>query len=219
MLATSRAAPTLFAGPEGGMELQEALRRRKMVRSFRREPVPDDVVDRVLASVVHAPSAGFTQGNEFLVLTSVDAVANYIRITEHPHYPLTDSDREVLPSVVVIPLSNQSAYVDRYSQPDKIEFGLDDAERWAVPYWDVDAGMASMLILLVAVECGLGALFAGIFYGEKELLAHFGVPEHFRPIGVIHLGYPTEADHQSATSSARKRERRGVDQLVHHNRW
>ena len=153
------------------MELQEALRRRKMVRSFRREPVPDDVIDQVLASVVHAPSAGYTQGNEFLVLTSEDAVADYVQITEHPDYPLTDADREVLPPVVVIPLSNESAYVDRYSQPDKIEFGLDAAERWAVPYWDVDAGMASMLILLVAVECGLGALFAGIFYGEAELLS------------------------------------------------
>ena len=201
------------------MELQEALRRRKMVRSFRRESVPDDVIDRVLASVVHAPSAGYTQGNEFLVLTSDAAVADYVRITEHPDYPLTDADREVLPPVIVIPLSNETAYVDRYSQPDKIEFGLDAAERWAVPYWDVDAGMASMLILLVAVECGLGALFAGIFHGEAELLAHFGVPEHFRPIGVIHLGYATEADDQSATSSARKRERRSVDQLVHRNQW
>ena len=152
------------------------------------------------------------------VLTSEAAVADYVRITEHPDYPLTDADREVLPPVIVIPLSNETAYVDRYSQPDKIEFGLDAAERWAVPYWDVDAGMASMLILLVAVECGLGALFAGISHGEAELLSHFGVPEHFRPIGVIHLGY-VEADHQSATSSACKRERRSVDQLVHRNRW
>ncbi len=124
---------------------------------------------------------GYTQGNEFLVLTSEAAVADYVRITEHPDYPLTDADREVLPPVVVIPLSNQTAYVDRYSQPDKIEFGLDAAERWPVPYWDIDAGMASMLILLVAVECGLGALFAGIAHGEAELLAHFGVPDALPP--------------------------------------
>jgi nitroreductase len=201
------------------MELQETLRRRKMVRSFRRQPVPDHVIDRVLASVLHAPSAGYTQGNELLVLSSDDAVADYVRITEHPDYPLSDADREVLPPVVVLPLSNKAAYIDRYSQPDKIEFGLDEAERWSVPYWDIDAGMASMLILLTAIDCGLGALFAGIFYGEAELMTHFGVPDRFRPIGVIHLGYPTEHDVQSATSSARKRERRGIDQLVHRDRW
>ena len=201
------------------MELQETLRRRKMVRSFRREPVPDDVIDRILASVVHAPSAGFTQGNEFLVLDSVEAIAAYLRITEHPEYPRSDAEREVMAPVVVVPMSNKSAYIDRYSEPDKIEFGLDDAERWPVPYWDIDAGMASMLILLTAVDAGLGALFAGIAHGEAELLAHFGVPDAFRPIGVIHLGYPTEDDAQSATSSANKRQRRGVERLVHRNRW
>ena len=201
------------------MELQEALRRRKMVRSFRSQPVPGDVIDRVLASVLHAPSAGYTQGNEFLVLSSEAAIADYVRITEHPDYPLTDAEREVMAPVVVLPMANQSAYVDRYSEPDKIEFGLDAAERWPVPYWDIDAGMASMLILLAAVEVGLGALFAGIAHGEAELLAHFGVPDAFRPIGVIHLGYPTEDDAQSATSSANKRQRRGIDRLVHHDRW
>ena len=204
---------------EGGVELQETLRRRKMVRSFRRQPVPDDVIDQVLASVVHAPSAGYTQGNEFLVLSSAAAIAEYLRITEHPDYPRSDAEREVMSPVVVLPMSNKSAYVDRYSEPDKIEFGLDDAERWPVPYWDIDAGMASMLILLAAVEVGLGALFAGIAHGEAELLAHFGVPDAFRPIGVIHLGYPTEDDAQSATSSANKRERRGIDRLVHRDRW
>jgi len=201
------------------MELQETLRRRKMVRSFRRQAVPDDVLDRVLASVVHAPSAGFTQGNEFLVLESQDAIADYLRITVSPDYPLSDAALEVTPPVVVVPMSNKSAYVARYSEPDKIEFGLDDADRWPVPYWDIDAGMASMLILLAAVEAGLGALFAGIAHGEAELLTHFGVPDTFRPIGVIHLGYPTENDAESATSSANKRERRGVDRLVHRNRW
>jgi nitroreductase len=201
------------------MELQETLRRRKMVRSFRRQPVPDEVLDGVLASVVHAPSAGFTQGNEFLVLDSVDAIADYLRITEHPDFPRSDAEREVMAPVVVVPMSNRSAYITRYSEPDKIEFGLDDAERWPVPYWDVDAGMASMLILLAAVEAGLGALFAGIAHGEAELLAHFGVPDAFRPIGVIHLGYPTDDDAQSATSSANTRQRRGVERLVHRNRW
>jgi nitroreductase len=162
------------------MELQETLRRRKMVRSFRRQAVPDDVLDGVLASVVHAPSAGYTQGNEFLVLDSPDAIADYLRITVPPDHPLTDAALAVMAPVVVVPMSNKSAYIARYSEPDKIDFGLDDADHWPVPYWDIDAGMASMLILLAAVEVGLGALFAGIAHGEAELLAHFGVPDRER---------------------------------------
>lgn len=201
------------------MELQDILRRRKMVRSFRSDPVPVDVVAAVMRSVLHAPSAGFSQGNEFLVLETTAALDDYFRLTDDPADPMTDEARGVLPPVVVLPLSNSSAYTERYAQPDKIAFGLDDAANWPVPYWDVDAGMASMLILLAAIEHGLGALFAGIFFGERQMLDHFGVPPPFRPIGVICLGYPTDVDAAARTSSAVSRRRRPIDQLLHFNGW
>ena len=201
------------------MELQEVLRRRKMVRSFRPDPVPAEVIAGVMASVVHVPSAGFTQGNEFLVLDAPDSVADYVRLTDDPSDPLPPAALAVLPTVVVLPLSNRAAYLERYSAPDKIEYGLDVAEHWPVPYWDVDAGMASMLILLSAVEAGLGALFTGIFAGERAMLDHFGVPERFRPIGAIHLGYATEVDAFAPESSVIARRRRGLDELLHFNRW
>ena len=66
----------------------------------------------------------------------------------------------------VLPLANKRAYLDRYSEDDKSEYGLGIEARWPVPYWDIDAGMASMLILLSAVDQGLGAWFSGIFEGE-----------------------------------------------------
>jgi nitroreductase len=213
------AAPVDKREGRSDLELQDVLRRRKMVRSFRADPVPADAVDAVVASVLHAPSAGFTQGNEFLVLESRDAVDDYFRLTDDPSDPFSPEARAVLPPVVVLPLSNRSAYLERYSEPDKIAFGLDDAAHWPVPYWDVDAAMASMLILLTAIECGLGALFTGIFFGESAMLERFGVPDRFRPIGAIHLGYPTEIDEFAPKSSVVSRRRRGVDQLVHHNRW
>jgi nitroreductase len=190
-----------------------------MVRSFRSDPVPADVIAAVMRSVLHAPSAGFTQGNEFLVLDTRPALDDYFRLTDDPTEPMTDDERAVLPPVVVLPLSNRSAYTERYAQPDKIGFGLDDADNWPVPYWDVDAGMASMLILLAAIEHGLGALFAGIFCGERQMLDHFGVPPQFRPIGVIFLGFPTEVDIAAAMSSAASRRRRTIDQLLHFNEW
>ena len=50
------------------MEFQDVVRRRRMVRNFESRPVPPDIVDRILANALHAPSAGFTQGWAFLVL-------------------------------------------------------------------------------------------------------------------------------------------------------
>lgn len=201
------------------MELWDVLRRRKMVRHFRQDPVPRDVIDRVMASVLHAPSAGFTQGNEFLVLTTSETIAAFLRLTEDPEFPTPDDWAEAIPPVVVFPLSNRAAYLARYSKPDKIDFGLDDPDKWPAPFWDIDAGMASMLILLAAIDAGLGGLFAGISYGERAMLDHFGVPADFHAIGVIWLGYPADADPLAPTGGEIAARRRPATQLVHHDAW
>jgi len=51
------------------MEFAEVLKRRKMVRAFTSEPLAPGTVDRLLKAAQRAPSAGFSQGYSFLVLT------------------------------------------------------------------------------------------------------------------------------------------------------
>ena len=63
--------------------------------------------------------------------------------------------------LIVVPLSNRSAYLDRYAEPDKGWTDRDEA-RWPVPYWDIDTGFAALLMLLTAVDAGLGACFFGV---------------------------------------------------------
>ena len=121
--------------------------------------------------------------------------------------------------VVVVVLSNPDAYTERYSADDKIEFGLDLSANWHVPYWDVDAGMATMLMLLAVVEEGLGAFFAGLVDDGRRTLDHFGVPPNFRAIGFVGLGHAAEQDVASAGSSAFTRRRRPISELVHTNHW
>jgi nitroreductase len=118
-----------------------------------------------------------------------------------------------------VPLANKRAYLDRYSESDKEPFGLGDEDRWPVPYWDVDAGMASMLVLCAAIEEGLGAWFSGIFANERAMLDRFGVPASFRAIGFIGMGYPAPRDPGSSGSSSHSRRRRPAEELVHRNRW
>jgi hypothetical protein len=57
---------------------------------------------------------------------------------------------------LVLCLSDPERYLDRYAEPDK---GWTDRDpgRWPVPYWDVDTGMAALLMLLGAVDAGLAA--------------------------------------------------------------
>lgn len=197
------------------MELSQAIRRRRMVRRFAPTPVPEDVLTRVLESALHAPSAGFAQGTELIVLDQAHDVTEFWRITD-PRDRKRPHD-ENGPPVVVIPLSNQAAYLRRYSEPDKQGLGLDQAAAWPVPYWDLDTAMAAMLMLLTAVDHGLGAWFFGIFAGEDELLRWLEVPHGCRPIGALALGYPSPLE--QVRGSVLSRPRRSLEEVVHRGRW
>ncbi len=52
------------------MEFADVIRRRRTIRSFTTEPLPEGLLDRLLAAAGRAPSAGFSQGFSFLVLES-----------------------------------------------------------------------------------------------------------------------------------------------------
>jgi len=75
-----------------------------------------------------------------------------------------------------------------------------------------------LLMLLTAVDEGLGALFFGI---PPDLIAEFrelyGVPEQYLPIGALAIGHPDPAADQGG--SARVIKRRALDELVHRGRW
>jgi nitroreductase len=197
------------------MELREVVRRRRMVRRFDPRPLPDEVLDRILHSATRAPSAGFSQGLDLLVLEGRHAVRGFWRATADPRFATPYSTAE--PSAIVLVLSDKQAYLDRYAAPDKAGLGMDTEAGWPVPYWDMDAAMAVMLMLLTAVDEGVGAWYFGVFHGAGALLADLGVPEGRRLVGAVALGYPAADDRP--VGSARTRPRRPLDQVVHRGRW
>lgn len=199
------------------MEFQRVVDRRRMVRNYDPDRViPAEIVDRLLANALHAPSAGFSQGWAFLALTEKADRELFWSATGGDQAPgnnwLTGLRRAPL---VIVCLSHKQAYLDRYAEPDKGHPDRDESW-WTAPYWDIDTGMAALLILLTAVDEELGACFFGVPKDRiADLRATFGVPEAFQPIGVITVGYPA-ADRRSPSL---RRGRRGTDQVVHRGRW
>ena len=186
-----------------------------MVRAFEDRPVDPAIVDRLLEQALHAPSAGFSQGWAFLVLTEPADRARFWDAVFPDDRASFAHPRLFSAGCLIVPLSHKQAYLDRYAEPDKGWAERDEA-RWPVPYWDVDTAMASMLILLTAVDEGLGALFFGIFGAHVDALrAAFGVPPAFSPIGAIAVGHRA----RDSPSPSLRRGRRGVDEVVHRGRW
>jgi nitroreductase len=204
------------AGRVHGMEFWDVVRRRRMVRRFDQRPVPRGVTDRVLDAGRRAPSAGFSQGLELLVLDTPETVAAFWEITRDPEFGW-EHDVEVGPTTLVLPLPDPARYTERYSQPDKVRLGMDQQATWPVRFWEIDAAMAAMLMLLAAVDEGLGGWFFGISHGERPLLDGLGVPGGLRPIGVLGLGY--RADDEEPSGSWTTRPRRRFDEQIHRNGW
>jgi nitroreductase len=201
------------------MELRDAIRRRRMVRKFEPRAIPDDVLKRVLDVARHAPSGGFSQGFDFVVLAKPAELDWFYRTTDDPTDPEPFPGREAgaAPACIVFPFANKSLYLDRYAQPDKIQFGLDKEENWSVPFWTVDAAMAIMLILLAAVEEGVGAWYFGISRGEKDVVRELGVPDSCIMLGAIALGYPSDEDKPRTALFAKRR--RPFEEMFHTGRW
>lgn len=193
------------------------VRRRRMVRDFSDEPLARPLVEQLVANASRIPSAGFSQGFAFVVLTEPGQRRLFWETTSGPDWrgesesvPLTRAP------VVILPLARKQAYLDRYALPDKVHTPLAREEHWPAPYWDIDTGFGVLLILLTAVDLGLGALFFGIFQGEKTLMEALGVPDGYRPIGAIAAGYPTAGTRSRPELPTG---RRPLDEVVRWERW
>jgi nitroreductase len=210
------------------VEFGQVVRRRRMVRRFDPDrPVPRVAVEQALYAALRAPSAGFSQGWDFLVLTEPGDRERFwtacvcVDGGSSRHRRRRKAEGEGSPDawlrgvsaapVLVLCLSDPDTYLDRYAQPDKGWSDRDPA-RWPVPYWDVDTGMAALMMLLSAVDQGLGGLFFGVPVGRHDAVrrAH-GIPDNRRIVGVVALGHELAR----VEGSSRTRPRRAAREVVH----
>jgi len=200
------------------MEFQDVVRRRRMVRNYTEEAVDPTIVERALSNATRAPSAGFSQGWGFLVLDNPEDVRRFWTVSadgiEDPDEWLRGMMRA---PVLVVPCSSKAAYLGRYAEPDK-GWTDEDETRWPMPFWHMDAAMASLLILQTAVDAGLGGCFFGIAPEKVAAVrSEFSVPDAFDPVGAITLGHP--APRPGAQGSPSRRRRLGTAEVVHRGTW
>ncbi|MBF6554698.1 MAG: nitroreductase family protein [Acidimicrobiales bacterium] len=198
------------------MELTEVFRSRRMTRNFSGRPLGRDIVDQLVGAALRAPSAGNTQGREFVVLEGASETSLYWQTATDEGWRSQSRRFEGMARapVIVLPFADPEAYIARYREPDKSSKGGD--VEWVVPYWFVDAAFATMAMLLAATDQGIGAAFLGNFRGEETLRAVLGVPDRLRLVGAVLLGEPSRPDPQS-TSGARPR--RTPEDSVHRGGW
>jgi nitroreductase len=201
------------------VDLYEAIRKRRMVRSFTDEPVAAEVVERIADAARRGPSAGYSQGVEFVVVTdeakrdAIAAPADAVMATSGHNNFIRQAPVHIVICV------NPEIYKSRYRESDKMRVRreIDDDALWRVPYWYTDAGAAMMIILLAAVSEGIAAAFAGLPGGNVRRL--LGIPGDYAVIGVALLGHEAADAREYGDISARPRKRRPMSEVVHREQW
>ena len=170
------------------MDFQDVIRKRRMVRNYTDDPIDQSSIERLIQAARRAPSAGFSQGQYLVVVTSAEMRRAIANLAGESDYVAAGFDPWISGAPVHFVLcTSESDYHRRYEEPDKV--GADGREvDWPVPYWWVDAGASMMLLLLAAVDEGLAAGFLGI-HSIPGLQALLGIPDEVIPIGVVTVGH------------------------------
>jgi nitroreductase len=202
------------------MEFRDVLRRRRMVRAYTSDPVPRETLERIVATIRRAPSAGFSQGQRFIVVTDADRKRAVADAVGEDYYVDQGFDRWISEAAaIVVVCTREEDYHDRYRQPDKLGDEGEEIE-WPVPYWHVDAGKAAMLVILAAIDEGLATGVFG-FPDERILQVRelLGVPVDVTLVEAITIGHDGNDDVSDRASSRGTRPRRPLDEVVRWEHW
>lgn len=201
------------------MDLRDILKRRRMVRHYTGEAVPRETLERIVATVRRAPSAGFSQGQRLLVVDDPGLLADLAALAAR-----TGGDEPDLepwfPSAPahVLVLTREADYHERYSREDKLQDGSEI--EWPVPFWYVDAGATLMLVLLTAVDEGLSAGVYGVPVDQDpSWRVLLGIPEDLGIVAGVTIGRGAPDPVWSSRTSRATQRRRRLDELVRWNSW
>jgi nitroreductase len=172
------------------MDAITAINKRTSVRRFRADPIPRDVIERLLDCAVRAPNHKLTEPWRFAVLAG-PARDRYAEIrARHRLKRYTDSsapEAQVGADKVRRESLEVPAYIVAMAAVASDEITREE---------DYAATMMAVANLMIAAESlGLGTyLKSGGVMRDSDLIELAGVPEKFRVVGIISLGYPAEQD-------------------------
>ena len=155
------------------MKVYEAICKRRTIRRFSQEPVPKEILEKLIKAARLAPSAANLQPCEYIVVDEPSLVANVFSTLRWAGYiaPRGDPPEEERPVAYIIVLLNK----------EKVKAG---GER------DAAAGIEN--IVLAALEEGIGSCWLGSI--ERETLRGIlNIPNRCDIDSVVALGYPKES--------------------------
>jgi 5,6-dimethylbenzimidazole synthase len=215
--------PTVTDFDEGARDaVYRAIFTRRDIRdSFLDRPIPDEVLARLLRAAHHAPSVGFMQPWNFIVIRDIarkirirdlvlKARAEEVSHVDEARQPLYRSLK--LEGIVEAPL-NLCITCDR-TRADETPLG-----RWHNPEMDLYSTVCAVQNLWLAARAeGIGMGWVSIL-AKKELRALLRIPVHVMPVAYLCLGYVSDFARKPELETKGWRERLSLSDLIAGETW
>lgn len=218
----------LVALPNGGFSSEEksglykAIFGRRDIRAYRPDPVPEDVLSRILTAAHHAPSVGFMQPWDFIL----------IRDTQTRKRVKDLSDRERQAAARLFDEPRRSKYLSMKLEGildaplnvcvtcDPTRGGPQVLGRNSIPETDVYSTCLAVQNLWLAARAeGVGVGWVSILR-NAELREILGIPHHVIPVAYLCIGYPEDGfPEEPLLQTNGWRERLSLDSLVRRESW
>ena len=214
--STGPAAPA-YNDAEREAVLKVMRERRDIRNGFRSDPIPHDVLLRVLEAAHTAPSVGHSQPWDFVVIRSADTRRNMHELAQSQREAYAKSlpkgrakqfkelkieailDTPVNIVVTADPTRGGRHTLGRHTQPQM------------APY---SAALAVENLWLAARAEGLGVGWVS-FFDEREMVRALGLPEHLEVIAYLCVGYVDEFPDEPELMQAGWSKRRPLSWVVH----
>jgi nitroreductase len=150
------------------MNMFEIIEKRRSVRCYKKTPVENEKVMRVLEAARFGPSAANRQPCHFVVVTDPEVRKSLSKAYRADWF-------WEAPAIIVCCANPKESW-----------------RRWdGEEYWKVDAAIAMQNLILTATELGLGTCWIGAF-NEKEVKKALNIPRYIRVVAMTPLGYSEE---------------------------
>ena len=169
------------------MDFSELLDKRRSVRDYEDKEVPMDVINEIISDSIKAPNAGNMQLWRFIIVNNKEQVKR-----------LSDLNKKaIIADIEKNPKSGWKGYESTirnedynvfYNAPALI-YIVGTAKAGTVPW---DCSLLAAYLMLAAADRGLGTCWVaqGAAIRDPEVFNEIGLPENYRIIAPIILGYP-----------------------------
>ncbi len=194
--------------------LFEAINSQRAIREFKPDPVPDELIRKLIESATKAPSGSNRQGWKFLVIKDVELkrkIGEYYNRARESRYGGAAPDSNV-------PARRRAAsnYMAEHLHEVPVLI-LACIEHDGSPSTMSRGGSiypAVQNILLAAQGLGLGSVITSLHKRyEDEIKALLGIPENVETAALLPVGYPGGRSRYGPTTRA------PVEEVTFYDRW